>query len=119
MTRAWTGCAVKSESSDQTAASGDDVAQTETNSESLGSAFVSTGSGGSLAPATDTLAAQLQEVVTPAMGAVTPLSHSRSRIFIEGDAASEVLAKGIPLDFHASVFTVGQRVWHVYRQLSD
>jgi sarcosine oxidase subunit gamma len=42
------------------------------------------------------------------MGAVTSLSHSRSRIFIEGRAAAEVLAKGIPLDFHPTVFTVGQ-----------
>jgi methylglutamate dehydrogenase subunit D len=61
-----------------------------------------------LAPATDTLAARLQEVVTPAMGAVTPLSHSRSRIFVEGAEAAEVLAKGIPLDFHPTVFAVGQ-----------
>jgi methylglutamate dehydrogenase subunit D len=61
-----------------------------------------------LAPATDALAARLQEVVTPAMGALTPLSHSRSRIFIEGAEAGEVLAKGIPLDFHPAVFSVGQ-----------
>ena len=61
-----------------------------------------------LAPASDTLAARLQAVVTPATGAVTPLSHSRSRIFIEGDPAGEVLAKGIPLDFHPAVFTIGQ-----------
>jgi len=39
--------------------------------------------------------------------AVTPLSHSRTRIFIEGTPARQVLAKGIPLDFHASVFTPG------------
>lgn len=39
--------------------------------------------------------------------AVTPLSHSRTRIFIEGRPARQVLAKGIPLDFHASVFTPG------------
>jgi methylglutamate dehydrogenase subunit D len=61
-----------------------------------------------LASASDTLAAHLQDIVTPSMGTMTPLSHSRSRIFIEGDAAAEVLAKGIPLDFHASVFGVGQ-----------
>ncbi len=61
-----------------------------------------------LAPAADTLAARLLEVVSPAMGAVTPLSHSRSRLFIEGEAAGEVLAKGIPLDFHPAVFSVGQ-----------
>jgi heterotetrameric sarcosine oxidase gamma subunit len=39
--------------------------------------------------------------------AVTPLSHSRTRIFLEGAPARDVLAKGIPLDFHASAFTPG------------
>ena len=36
--------------------------------------------------------------------AVTPLSHSRTRMFLEGAPARDVLAKGIPLDFHESVF---------------
>lgn len=40
--------------------------------------------------------------------AVTPLSHSRVRIAIEGPPAREVLAKLMPLDFHASVFTPGK-----------
>ncbi len=40
--------------------------------------------------------------------AVTPLSHSRTRIFLEGTPAREVLAKGIPLDFHRDVFTRGR-----------
>ncbi|MBC8037041.1 MAG: hypothetical protein H7X89_07475 [Rhizobiales bacterium] len=39
--------------------------------------------------------------------AVTPLSHSRTRIFLDGTPARDVLAKGIPLDFHASVFKPG------------
>lgn len=39
--------------------------------------------------------------------AATPLSHSRSRILLEGAPARSVLAKGIPLDFHESVFTPG------------
>ena len=39
--------------------------------------------------------------------AVTPLSHSRTRIFLKGTPARDVLAKGIPLDFHKSVFTPG------------
>jgi sarcosine oxidase subunit gamma len=38
---------------------------------------------------------------------LTPLSHSRTRIFIEGVAARDVLSKGIPLDFHTSVFKPG------------
>ncbi len=42
------------------------------------------------------------------MGAVTSLSHSRTRIFIEGEPAREVLARSIPLDFHPSAFVIGQ-----------
>ena len=38
---------------------------------------------------------------------VTPLSHSRTRILIEGPAARAVLAKGMALDFHESVFKPG------------
>lgn len=45
-------------------------------------------------------------VVPPAMGAITPLSHSRTCIFIEGAAARELLAKGVPLDFHPDVFRI-------------
>ncbi|MEA2779264.1 MAG: methylglutamate dehydrogenase subunit [Rhodospirillaceae bacterium] len=59
-------------------------------------------------PATDDLARGLQAAVAPGIGAVTPLSHSRTRIFVEGDAARELLAKGIPLDFHPAVFKVDQ-----------
>jgi len=36
--------------------------------------------------------------------AMTPLSHSRTRIFLEGTPTRQVLAKGIPLDFHESAF---------------
>jgi heterotetrameric sarcosine oxidase gamma subunit len=38
---------------------------------------------------------------------VTPLSHSRTRISIEGGAARKVLAKGLPIDLHSSVFAPG------------
>jgi sarcosine oxidase subunit gamma len=38
---------------------------------------------------------------------VTPLSHSRTRIILEGPPARDVLAKGIPLDFHPSAFKPG------------
>ncbi|HVJ41024.1 MAG TPA: sarcosine oxidase subunit gamma family protein [Dongiaceae bacterium] len=38
---------------------------------------------------------------------VTPLSHSRTRIFIEGKAARDVLAKSLPLDFHEAAFKPG------------
>ncbi len=37
---------------------------------------------------------------------MTPLSHSRTRIYIEGEPAAEVLKKGIALDFDGN-FPVG------------
>jgi methylglutamate dehydrogenase subunit D len=45
--------------------------------------------------------------VPPAAGAVTALSHSRVRLGIEGHRARELLAKGIAIDFHPTVFNVG------------
>jgi sarcosine oxidase subunit gamma len=53
-------------------------------------------------PENDDLASQLQ-----GKAIVTPLSHSRTRISIEGSAARTVLAKGLPIDLHSSVFTPG------------
>jgi sarcosine oxidase subunit gamma len=53
-------------------------------------------------PENDGLADQLQ-----GKGIVTPLSHSRTRIAVEGSAARAVLAKGLPIDLHPSVFTPG------------
>jgi sarcosine oxidase subunit gamma len=41
------------------------------------------------------------------VGAVTPLSHSRVRILIDGAPARDVLSKGMSLDFHRDVFTPG------------
>ncbi|MGH6938879.1 sarcosine oxidase subunit gamma [Hypericibacter sp.] len=59
-------------------------------------------------PEKDDLAARLSQAVAPTIGSILPLSHSRTRIFIEGASAREVLAKGIPLDFDPNVFKVGQ-----------
>lgn len=58
-------------------------------------------------PEGDDLAARLGAAIAPAIGAVTPLSHSRTRIFVEGAPARDVLAKGIALDFHPEVFRTG------------
>jgi sarcosine oxidase subunit gamma len=55
-----------------------------------------------IGPADDDLAAKLM-----GSGAVAPLSHSRTRIFLEGGPARAVLAKGIPLDFHEAAFKPG------------
>lgn len=41
------------------------------------------------------------------LGAVTPLSHSRTRIALAGAPAREVLAKLVPLDFHPKAFAPG------------
>jgi sarcosine oxidase subunit gamma len=59
-----------------------------------------------LGPRQDDLAPRLQAELAPATGAVTPLYHSRTRIFVEGEAARELLAKGIPLDLHPDLFRV-------------
>ena len=55
-----------------------------------------------IGPETDDPRGRLEAVC-----AVAPLSHSRTRIFLEGTPARNVLAKGIPLDFHGSAFTPG------------
>lgn len=52
--------------------------------------------------------AQLCQAVPPAVGAVTLLSNSRTRIVIDGACARDVLRKGIPLDFDPDVFRVDQ-----------
>ncbi|QEX23419.1 hypothetical protein FRZ61_33570 [Hypericibacter adhaerens] len=61
-----------------------------------------------LGPENDELAARLSASIAPSVGSILPLSHSRTRIFIEGAAARAVLAKGIPLDFDPAVFKIGQ-----------
>ena len=52
--------------------------------------------------------ARLRQAIPPMIGAVTPLSHSRTRIVLEGECARAVLAKGIPLDFDPAVFRIDQ-----------
>lgn len=55
-----------------------------------------------IGPEDDDIATKLQAVAI-----LTPLSHSRTRIFIEGAPARDVLSKGVPLDFHPTVFKPG------------
>jgi sarcosine oxidase subunit gamma len=52
--------------------------------------------------------AQLRQVVPAAIGAVTSLSNSRTRIVVDGACARDVLRKGIPLDFDPDVFRVDE-----------
>jgi len=60
-----------------------------------------------VSPASDDVAGQLQSIVAPEVGAVTSLSHSRTRLFIEGPAARQVLSTGIAIDLHPDCFPAG------------
>jgi methylglutamate dehydrogenase subunit D len=46
----------------------------------------------------------LRAAVTPAIGSVTELSQSRTRIWIEGSQSTEVLAKGLAVDLDPKSF---------------
>ncbi len=54
------------------------------------------------------LMSDLALAVPPAAGSVTALSHSRVRLGIEGYPVRELLAKGMAIDLHPTVFDVGQ-----------
>jgi sarcosine oxidase subunit gamma len=60
-----------------------------------------------IGPDVSDVAVRLAAEIAPAEGAVTSLSHSRTRIFAEGARAADVLRKGVPLDFALSAFPVG------------
>lgn len=60
-----------------------------------------------VSPDSEDLTVALRDIVGPGLGAVTPLSYSRTRIYIEGLEAAKVLSMGIALDFHRSTFRVG------------
>lgn len=54
--------------------------------------------------ASEDLTTAFQAAVTQDIGTVTPLSHSRTCIFVEGLSARELLATGIALDLHPNAF---------------
>lgn len=56
----------------------------------------------------DDLAPVLGSVVTPSLGSISLLSHSRACIFIKGPAVRELLALGVALDLHPTAFAIGQ-----------
>lgn len=49
----------------------------------------------------------LSRAIPPDAGAATPLSYSRVRMAVQGPAARALLARGIAVDLHPSVFRVG------------
>jgi heterotetrameric sarcosine oxidase gamma subunit len=57
-----------------------------------------------IGPEEEDPAPALEATLAPAVAAVTPLTHSRTCIFIEGDASTAVLSKGVAVDLHPSVF---------------
>ena len=61
-----------------------------------------------LGPETRDLLAPLRTTVPAQIGTITPLSHSRVCVSIEGPAARDLLAQGIALDLHPSEFPVGR-----------
>jgi heterotetrameric sarcosine oxidase gamma subunit len=56
----------------------------------------------------DTGLRRLSQQLPPPVGAVTTLSAARVRLRIEGPAACDMLAKGIAIDLHPALFTVGR-----------
>jgi sarcosine oxidase subunit gamma len=59
-------------------------------------------------PEASDLEARAVRDIRPEEGAVTPLSHSRTRIFIEGPHAADTLKKGIPFDLSESFLAAGE-----------
>lgn len=57
--------------------------------------------------ANEDLTNTLQCALQPNVASVISLSHSRTRIFVEGPAARQVLATGIAIDLNPIVFPVG------------
>lgn len=57
--------------------------------------------------ANEDLTNTLQCTLPPNVGSVISLSHSRTRIFLEGPAARQVLATGVAIDLNPIVFPVG------------
>lgn len=51
---------------------------------------------------------RITAAITPADGAVTDLSHGRTVLELAGEQAAAVLAKGLAVDLHPSVFPPGR-----------
>jgi sarcosine oxidase subunit gamma len=57
-----------------------------------------------ITPDSEDIAPYLQSALTPAVGSLTTLSHSRTCIWIDGARSREVLEGGISIDLHPEVF---------------
>lgn len=60
-----------------------------------------------LGHAGDGLGSALLGAVAPEVGALVDLSQARSRFYLEGEPAPEVLRRGAALDFHDEAFPAG------------
>jgi sarcosine oxidase subunit gamma len=56
------------------------------------------------------LASRFEAALPSSEGAVSDLSHGRSVLRLEGDAAVDVLAKGMAIDLHPTAFPAGRAV---------
>jgi heterotetrameric sarcosine oxidase gamma subunit len=54
--------------------------------------------------------AKLRAAIAPAIGALTPLSSARTRLYLEGPRARDILAKGIAVDLAPEAFPVDRFV---------
>lgn len=54
--------------------------------------------------------AKLRAAIPSAMGALTPLSSARTRLYVEGPRARDILAKGIAVDLDPAAFPVDRFV---------
>jgi heterotetrameric sarcosine oxidase gamma subunit len=61
-----------------------------------------------LVSASPDIVARLADVVAVADGAVTDLSHGRTILSLKGGSAAAILAKGLAIDLHPSVFPPGR-----------
>jgi methylglutamate dehydrogenase subunit D len=61
-----------------------------------------------VSPESQDVADALRAVVGPDRGAITSLSSSRARLYVQGVDAPKVLSTSIALDFNHSAFRVGQ-----------
>ena len=65
----------------------------------------------------DNLASVLNAALPPDEAAVTDLSHARTMLRLSGEAAADILGKGLAIDLHASVFPAGRAAHSVVHHM--
>lgn len=65
----------------------------------------------------DDLASALSAALPASDAAVTDLSHARTMLRLSGEAAAEILGKGLAIDLHTSVFAPGRAAQSVIHHM--